>query len=205
MAITTTLGVMAPNTLLGRFSPGVGPAEEVPCTSAGRALLSAASASAQLVVLGLSGVSNPLSAKKTSDQIFSVPTPANVTGMSFAVTGGHYYRFHFMVVFRSPTASVGVKLAATCPALPTCFAYTARIMTGGDGAGAERQGSGTTSGDVVIGTGVASTNTDYIAEVLGVLIPSAGGTLQLQAANETGAVTVIIRQGTLGYLWDHGT
>lgn len=45
--------VSATDRLLGRSSPGAGQVEEIPCTSAGRALLDDADASAQRTTLGL--------------------------------------------------------------------------------------------------------------------------------------------------------
>jgi len=151
------------------------------------------------------GAFGPSNARKTSDENFATSVLANVAGLAFAVTAGRYYEFRFLVLFRSPTATVGIALGVTCPLAPTRFGYKARIMIAGDGAGGELQGPGIISGDAVVGTAVPVINTDYVAEVVGILIPSANGTVQLQAANETGTTTVVVRQGSLGYLWDHGT
>jgi hypothetical protein len=215
------LADIATQTILGRTTASTGDPEALTATQATALLDNVTSSAKGLAPASGGGTSNflradatwaapagafgPSSGHKTSDQNFSSSTLADVTGLSFSVTANHYYEFRFLVLFRSPTSTVGISLGVTCPASPTRFGYTARILLAGDGAGGELQGPGISSGDAVISTAVAATNTDYIAEVVGILIPSTNGTVQLQAGNETGATTIVIRQGSLGYLWDHGT
>lgn len=146
----------------------------------------------------------PSSVHKSADQTFNSATPADVSGMNFSVASGRYYEFRFLVLFRSDTATVGIGLAVTVPGV-TRFGYTVRTMIAADGAGGELQGAGTASDDAVLGSAVPAINTDYIAEVVGVIVPSANGTLQLRARTETGTTNVVVRQGSVGYLWDHGT
>ena len=66
-------------------------------------------------------------------------------------------------------------------------------------------GAVTASADVVIPTAVPAINTDYVLIVEGNILPSADGTVQLQARTETGTTNVIVRQGSYGFLWDLGT
>jgi hypothetical protein len=147
---------------------------------------------------------SPTIVKKTSDQTFTSGTPANVTSLSFAVTSGRYYKFKFDVIFRSDTATIGLELTLTFPGI-TRFAASVKIPVAADGTAALWNGWITSSGDSVAGSGVQAINTDYYAEVEGVILPSANGTLQLQASTETGAGTITVRQASLGYLWDLGT
>lgn len=138
-------------------------------------------------------------ATKTLDQALTSATPTNVTDLSFAVSAGVAYYFRFAVIFRSPTATVGIQLGLTFPAA-TVFSARACIPIAADGAGCEIQGALTSSGDMVIGTAVPVINTDYTAIVDGVIVPTANGTLQLRAATETGVGPVTVRQGSCGLL-----
>lgn len=142
--------------------------------------------------------------KKTGDQTISVATPTNVTGLSFALVANRYYRFEFMCIVQSNTATVGVAATVTTPSFTR---FTARISApfAADGAGAEWQGDVTASADAVVPTAIAATNTDYLMKIEGVILPSANGTLQVQGRTETGTTNVIFRQGSCGFLWDLGT
>lgn len=141
--------------------------------------------------------------KKTADQTIATATATNVTGLSFPVTAGRYYRFQFLCLVQSNTLTVGVACTVTTPAF-TRFAARARAPFAADGSGAEWQGEITASGDAVVPTAIAAINTDYLLEVEGILVPSASGTLQLQGRTETGTTNVVFRQGSMGFLWDLG-
>jgi len=135
-------------------------------------------------------------AKLTADQPFTTTSLANVTGLAFAVTAGTLYRFSFDVIFRSAATTTGIGLGLTGPAV-TSLAATARIPIGADGAGGELQGWLTSSGDAVIGTGVQAIGTDYLARLEGVVLPSANGTVQLQARSEIAASQITVRNGSV--------
>lgn len=122
-----------------------------------------------------------------------------MTSLSFAVTSGVYYHFRFVLLVRSDTATVGIRTTVTIPAI-TRFGATAKTMFAADGAGGGWQGAITASGDAVIPTAVPAINTDYLLTVEGLILPSANGTLQLQAATETGTTVVTVRQGSMGFL-----
>lgn len=141
----------------------------------------------------------PLSVAKSSDQTFSSATLTNVTGMSFSVSSGGVYHFRFVLLVQSDTATVGIAASVTIPAA-TRFGATVHTIIAADGAAATFSGAVTTSGDKVSPTDVPAINTDYVEIVEGILIPSADGTLQLQAATETGTTNVIVRQGSVGFL-----
>jgi hypothetical protein len=141
--------------------------------------------------------------KKTADQTFNSATPANVTGLSFAVVAGRYYRYEFWVIVRSDTATVGVALGVTYPAVTRAAATGMGLIA--SGAGGSFDTAITASGGHVIPAAVPAINTDYLAKVEGIIVPSANGTLQLQARTETGTTVVTVRQGSCGFLWDMGT
>jgi hypothetical protein len=141
--------------------------------------------------------------KKTADQTFNSATPANVTSLSFAVVAGRYYRYEFWVIVRSDTSTVGVALGVTYPAVTRAAATGMGLIA--SGAGGSFDTAITASGGHVITTAVPVINTDYLAKVEGLIVPSANGTLQLQARTETGTTVVTVRQGSCGFLWDMGT
>lgn len=156
-------------------------------------------------IQGIQGIQGPTGAgfsatcRKTSDQTFNSATAANVTDLSFAVVSGTTYFFKFVCLVRSDTATVGVRLTVTTPAV-TRLGATVRTIIAADGAGAEFQGAITASGDAVVPTAVPAINTDYLAIVEGIIVPSANGTLQLQAGTETGTTVVTVRSGSSGFL-----
>ena len=135
----------------------------------------------------------------SADQQSTVTALADVTGLSVPVTAGVSRRFRFDVVFRTAATTTGIGLALTYPAAST-FAATARIPIGADGAGGELQGWVTSSGDAVVGTGVQAINTDYLATVEGVIVPTATGVVQLRFRSEIAASAVTVRAGSCAVL-----
>jgi hypothetical protein len=147
------------------------------------------------------GGSGPATVKLTADHApFTLTALTNITGLSFAVTSGTLYRFSFWLVFRTPALTTGARFGLTHPGA-TVFAGSTRILFAGDGSDSVFEGALTTSGDSVMSTAVPATNTDYIAVIEGILLPSANGTLQVQAATEVAASALTVRNGSHGQLW----
>ena len=134
--------------------------------------------------------------KLTADQASTATALTNTTGLSFAVTSGLTYRFAAVVVYRTAVLTTGIRLGATTPAFTV---YSANVTINGiavDGTGAAFHGALTTSGDSVVSPSVAAINTDYVATITGVLVPSANGTFQLQHASEVAATVATVRAGS---------
>lgn len=128
-------------------------------------------------------------------------TLANQAALAFAVKNGVYYRFHFDVIWRTATGTTGLKVGLTTPTF-TRYAANVKGVVAADATSALWSGSLTTSGDSSSLSGAEATGTDYVAEVEGIILPSADGTLQLQTAAEVGAAgTVTVRQGSCGQIW----
>lgn len=143
----------------------------------------------------------PSSVKLAADlPAFTSTTLANATGLAFAVTSGVVCRFRFDVIFRTAALTTGIRLGLTCPAF-TVLAANVTTPFAADGTGMMFEGAITTSGDSVLSTGVAAANADNLAVIEGVLLPSANGTLQLQAATEVAASAATVRAGSNGQLW----
>jgi hypothetical protein len=139
--------------------------------------------------------------KITADQAKNGQTVSDVTGLVFALTSGQLYRFSFYVVYRTGTATVGPRITVTHPGA-TVFAAAVEVSGfGADAAAADWHGAITTSGDEVVPTAVVATNTDFIAKIEGVILPSASGNLQVRVGNETNTNNITVRNGSNGLLW----
>lgn len=152
-------------------------------------------------VPGQQGPPGAVSVKLSADHAqFTATALGNVTGLAFPVAAGEHYHFRFVVAYRTAATTTGVKLSVSTPAASTLCA-TVRAIFAADGAGGEWQGAITASDDAVTATGVPAANTDYLAIVEGIVVPSASGTLQLRAASEVASSAVTIRRGSCGLLW----
>ena len=136
----------------------------------------------------------------TADEVGKIDATLVDTSLFLTVTAGVYYAFKFLVAARSTGSTVGLKLGLTFPTA-TVFACTMRSMLNStSGTGAEWGGAIIASGGSMTLTGMPSTNTDYLSEIIGVILPSASGTLMVQYAAETTGYTVTMRKGSAGYL-----
>lgn len=150
-------------------------------------------------IQGATGPQGPSSsfAKLTADLAASTVTAlADTTGLSFAVVSGTYYRFRALVIFRSAALTTGLKLGLSIPAV-TVFAAHVVIPVAADGVAAAFHGELTVSDDSVIGSGVAAINTDYLAVIEGVILPSANGIVQVRHASEVAASGVTVRRASM--------
>lgn len=158
---------------------------------------------------GPSGASGPTGPTATTNAVYvraaaDVATAlttvlANVTALAFSVVSGTTYMFAFNILFKSQVTTTGLKLGLTFPAVTTVGCMV-RIPVAADGTAGELQGQITSSGDSVIGTGVEATGTTYMAEMKGVIRPSANGTLQVQYASEISATGVTVLAQSVGIL-----
>lgn len=132
-----------------------------------------------------------------ADQTFTSSTVANVTDLSFIVSNGSYSYFKFSLLVRNSALNEGAKFTLTIPAV-TRFAAVARAVLGNGGAVTTWEDTILSSGDTVTTVNWPAINTDYPVEIEGTIVPSADGTIQLQAGNESGVCTVTVRQGSNG-------
>ena len=137
----------------------------------------------------------PSFTKSASDQTFNTTVITDVTSLSFAVSAGVTYKYKFNILYTSAATTTGIRLTLTYPAVSAASAVT-KIPNGADGTGAQHQGVINSSGDIVVSTGTPAATTVHFATVEGVIIPSAGGTVQLRAASEVGGSNIIIKSGT---------
>jgi len=134
----------------------------------------------------------------TADEPAKVNATLTDTGLSFAVTSGVYYRFRFHILYSSSATSIGIKIGLTTPAF-TRFGAIVRVLAGSSSNLGEHTGAITASGGSVVTPNVVTINTNYVAVIEGVLLPSANGTLMVQYASEA-TTAVTMKQGSSGEL-----
>lgn len=150
------------------------------------------------------GSGGPATVKLTSDLApYLLTALTNATGLSFAVTSGVYYNFSFVIVHQSLLSTTGLRLGLTHPGATIFAAHAAVSHTASataDGSDNRFEGPLTTSGDSVVGAGVAAATTNYVSTIEGFILPSTTGTLQVQYAAEV-AASVTVKQGSHGLLF----
>ena len=147
---------------------------------------------------GASGLGFTAISRLTQDLNSVAVALSNATGLGFSVLSGIPYAYQFQVLFRTPATTTGLGLAVTHPA--GVGAYTAKIPHAADGSDSHWEGHGTASDDPILSTGVQAANTDYLAQVQGVLTPSSDGTIQLRFRTEVANSRVSLRAGSWGWL-----
>jgi S1-C subfamily serine protease len=115
--------------------------------------------------------------------------------MSFAVTSGVYYHFKFVLTYQTAGSTVGLKLGLTFPAT-TVMSARASIQSENTITNATIN----VSGEYCLTAAVSTANTNYPAEIEGVILPSANGTLQVQFASGNPGDDAKIKQGSVGFL-----
>lgn len=131
----------------------------------------------------------------------TVTTNTDVTGLAFSVKNGIRYWFEFGVLYRVASTGTGIRMSVTVPNVTKFGAVVnAPVSTAADGTANIFRGHVTSSGDQVVGTGSPAATTDHFAEIRGIVVPSADGTLQLVCASEVDANGVTIAQGSYGLL-----
>jgi len=119
-------------------------------------------------------------------------TLTNITGMEVSVINGKSYLIEAYLLFRSVATATGIALSVgTTGASGTIFAQI-HIPVGANGTAGELQGQMTSFSSVVIGTGVQTANTTYIARITGIFTCTTSGTIYPQFRSEINGSSVTI-------------
>ncbi len=200
-ADTTADNYFAGNVGIGTATPGV--ALEV----AGQVKISGGTPGAGKVLTsdanGLATWTTPASSYRTlvtlgSDIGSSASTAfQDITGLSFAVTAGVWYRFQVTIYFAASATTVGSRWAVNGPANPTKLAYYARWAISATGI----SDTNANSYDAGSASTTSFSTTGNIATIHGQIKPSANGTFILRFAPETATANGITVQAgsTLEY------
>jgi hypothetical protein len=126
-------------------------------------------------------------------------TIADITGLSFPVTSGKTYYFRFAVTFTSAAVSTGARFSINGPTT-TYLNYWSRWPNVSNSVIAN---IGQTTYDLPSATGTAavssSPNIGVVAEVEGIIIPSADGTVIGRFASEVSSSAITAKIGSVVY------
>lgn len=126
--------------------------------------------------------------KVTADSTVAAGVTPSSTPITIGVTAGSTYYLDCSIIFRTTTTTTGAAFGFSVPAIST-ISYTVTIPIAVDGTAGFQEGWGTTTNDMVVGTGVEAVNTRYVARAFGMFGVGTTGSLVLMAAAETGTVT----------------
>jgi len=147
-------------------------------------------------IQGASGSGAPTVVTLSADSsAFTTTAYTNVTGLAVALTAGSTYRIDGYVLFTSAATTTGLKVALTYPAV-TFGSFNVDGPVAADGTAGFLQGTITSSGDGITFTGVQVAGTTYLAQITGLIKPSASGNLQVQAATEVAASNIVVKAGS---------
>lgn len=138
--------------------------------------------SLQMTVLGSDVVNN----NATADTI------ADVTGLSFSVLNGHRYRFRFNIFYTSAATTTGSRWSINGPGSPTLLHYrsvynlTATTVTTNNAS----------AYDIPAASNATSQVAGNIAEIFGVIVPSADGTVIARFASEISSSAITALAGS---------
>jgi hypothetical protein len=125
-------------------------------------------------------------------------TIADVTGLSFAVTAGVTYRFRAIVYYTSAATTTGSRWSINGPASPTLLAYQSTYAL---------TATTNTSNNAVAYNIPAACNassastTGNIAQIEGIIKPSASGTVIVRFASEVASSAITARAGSTLTWW----
>lgn len=155
-------------------------------------------------IQGIQGISGIVTAKQSAQVTNSSSTTlSDVTGLSFSLTANHRYYFNFTMTFQTAATTTGIAFAFTGPNT-TFVNWKVKIQQAAFGTDTYYEGQALALSTVLVSTGVVASNTDYYAEVEGIIEPSGNGTLQLQTRSEVNASQITIKNQGTGFLVDMG-
>jgi hypothetical protein len=142
----------------------------------------------------------PQSLSLSAFQSTTVTTATVVSGLSFTVASGVRYRFKYSICFTTGATTTGITLSVNGPTTSNLI-YVGRIWTNGNGAAAPAQYSFRTWASAMTTSSIDATLNECFADIEGVFVPSATGTLSLRWSTGTAGVTARMQAGTCGQLW----
>ena len=139
--------------------------------------------------------------KTDADNTNNTITLSNATGLDLTLAAGTTYSFEYYVLFQSTQQNSGIALAINGPGAPTIISYTVSIPVAADATTGVFSGWGTAYNDFVLGTGVQTANTTYIARIHGIVQTNAAGALLPRFRSETAGQTMTVKTGSWGSLY----
>lgn len=160
----------------------------------------AATFAGNITSVGAAGLVPIAIQKRTADTTYATTTDVDLGDMGFNVTSGQYYKFEYTIIYQTAATTTGLSLGLTFPAVTVQASHVSMGGFAGNGTDAAFEGDISTSGTRVLSTDVSAANTNFIATVTGVIVPSANGQVKLQWSPEA-AANATIKQGSTLTVW----
>lgn len=145
-------------------------------------LVSAAVSATNIVVLGSNVVNNNASAN----------TIADVTGLSFDVTGGETYWFEFVIRYNAAATTTGSRWSINGPGSPTSLHYRSEYTL----TATTQTTNSATAYDIPAAASASSLTTGNIATIWGLITPSGNGTVVARFASEISSSAITALAGS---------
>lgn len=125
-------------------------------------------------------------------------TLTNITNLSYVLTAGGIYYYESQFIFQSVAATTGLVLTL---AVPTgTVSGLVGLLVAADGTASGFHGNISASGDVVIGSGVQTTNTNTPAFIRAIIAPTVAGNVTPQFRSENNGSQVSIEVNSFARL-----
>ena len=125
-------------------------------------------------------------------------TIADVTGLSFSVTAGVTYRFKALIIYTSAATTTGSRWSINGPASPTIIAYTSHYPNSSI---AETVNYANAYDLPAASNTVSPFTSANIAQIEGIIKPSANGTVVVRFASEVSNSAITAKAGSTLTWW----
>jgi len=161
---------------------------------------------------GATGVAGPTGASVsttvktgTDTSVASATTTITTSGLQFALLSGITYAFDFRILYQTKVAATGLKLGLIFPAATIVGANVNVPMANDAATSYWFSGYISASGGGVTATSSPAVNTTVMAQITGVIRPSANGTLHVYHACEAACASgIVIKADSVGILHNCG-
>lgn len=122
-------------------------------------------------------------------------TIADVTGLSFSVTGGNRYWFRFIIPYTSAATTTGSRWSINGPGSPTQLNYTSHYTL----TATTETVNYATAYDIPAASNASSLTAGNIAVIEGIIVPSSSGTVIARFASEVSSSAIVAKAGAVCY------
>ena len=129
----------------------------------------------------------------------------DITGLTFPVTSGKMYAFHYYITFQSAATATGWKAGVNCPNGTLDFwAWSDVIANGAAGVATHTQRHNVTRDDMTLLTTTITQDVDLSIMIDGRYISTQTGTFAARFANELASNTqIVVQSGSYGWYAEH--
>ena len=127
-------------------------------------------------------------------------TFTDIIGLTFSVTSGQNYAFHFYIVFQSAATGTGWKAGVNCPTGALDFWATSDVIANGAaGVTTHTKRHNTVRDDMTQLNSTVTANVDLSIEITGRYVSTQTGVFAARFANELANNDIVIQIGSWGW------